>query len=52
MPILIAHEAHPGETTPLAASVEPLQEQDMHRSFKAVQRPTIIGDPKVIEMSA
>ncbi len=53
MPGLIATETLPGETAPLAAStIQPLQEQGVHHSFKAVQRMTVIGELKVVEMSS
>jgi hypothetical protein len=45
-------ETLPREAAPLAAAVQPLEEESVHRMFKARERATVIGHSKVVEVAA
>ena len=45
-------EALPRKTAPLAAAVQPLEEESVHRMFKARERATVVGHSKVVEVAA
>ena len=45
-------ETLPCETAPLAAAVQPLEEESVHRMFKARERATVVGHSKVVEVAA
>jgi hypothetical protein len=52
MPSHIATEPLPRETAPLAAVIKAAKGYAMHRALKAVQRATVVGHAKIIEVPA
>ena len=45
-------ETLPRATAPLAAAVQPLEEESVHRMFEARARAAVIGHAKVVEVTA
>ena len=48
----IAPETFPREAAPLAAMIEPFEQEFVDRPFKAVQGAAVVGHPKVVEVAA
>ena len=47
----VSPETLPRETAPLAAAVQPLEEESVHRVFKARERAAVVGHAKVVEVT-
>ena len=47
----IAPEAVPREAAPLAALIEPFEQEFVNRPFKAIQGTAVVGHPKVVGLN-
>jgi hypothetical protein len=52
MPTTVPPEALPRETAPLAAAVQPLEQESVHRMFEAIERAAVVGHSKVVKVAA